>query len=156
MHVFYYTCDGEVQKSEGTLVMWGVGNSGASFNGLKEKIKNKKVAGAGFEPTLSTVKTPTVTPLHYQRKTLRSCSKSATLSCAMSILKTTVHITCKAESSRVVQTTEAWESLPVAFFMLFQVAFSLPIVFLASLEGSVIKMKPPTLALLDTAVSLKA
>ena len=154
MHVFYYTCDGEVQKSEGTLVMWKVRNSGTSFNNLKEK--KKKVAGAGFKPTLSTVRTPTVTPLHYQHKTLRSCSKSATLSCAMSILKTTVHITCKAESSRVVQTTEAWESLPVAFFMLFQVAFSLPIVFLASLEGSVIKMKPPTLTLLDTAVSLKA
>ena len=43
-----------------------------------------------------------------------------------------------------------------SFFMLFQEVFSLWIAFSASLEGSVIKMKPATLAPQDTAVTLKA
>ena len=43
-----------------------------------------------------------------------------------------------------------------SFFTLSQVAFSLPIAFATSLEGSVIEMKPATLAPQDTAVSLKA
>ena len=42
------------------------------------------------------------------------------------------------------------------FFALFQVAFSLPIGFSASLEGSVIEMNPAALAAEDSAVSLKA
>ena len=42
------------------------------------------------------------------------------------------------------------------FFMLFQVAFGLPNSLFTSLEGSVIEMKPTTLASQDTVVSLKA
>ena len=42
------------------------------------------------------------------------------------------------------------------FLMLFQAVFSLPIAFSKSLEGSVMEMKPATLPLQDTAISLKA
>ena len=52
--------------------------------------------------------------------------------------------------------TEARKHCYSSFFTLFQVAFSLPIAFSTSLEGSVIEMKPATLAPQDTAVSLKA
>ena len=41
------------------------------------------------------------------------------------------------------------------FFALFQVAFSLPIGFSASLEGSVIEMNPAALAAEDSALRLK-
>ena len=48
------------------------------------------------------------------------------------------------------------EVLRVRFFTLFEIAFSLLIGFSASLEGSVIKLKPAALVPQDTAVSLKA
>ena len=52
--------------------------------------------------------------------------------------------------------TEAWENCHSSFFTLFQVAFSLPIAFLTSLEGSVIEMIPATLAPQDKPKSLSS
>ena len=79
----------------------------------------------------------------------------------MSILKITNHITCKDTrmASRLWAGSRSGTKLLVEFlliFTLFQAAFSLPIAFSESLEGSVIKMKPFTPAPQDTEVSLKA
>lgn len=53
------------------------------------------------------------------------------------------------------QTAEARRAIPLKL-ALFQVAFSLPISFSASLEGSVIEINPAALAAEDSSVSLKA
>ena len=65
--------------------------------------------------------------------------------------------TCILRVTESMRTTEReTEALRARFFTLFQIAFSLPIGFSASLEGSVIELKPAALVPQDTAVSLKA
>ena len=65
-------------------------------------------------------------------------------------------ILCVMESLQKTKRRSKSGTPSTRFFSLFQVAFSLPIAFLAILEGSVIKMNLAALAAEDSAVSLKA
>ena len=66
-----------------------------------------------------------------------------------------VYTTCNGKYAED-QMTETQRAVPLELAsLLFQVAFSLPIGFSTSLEGSVIKMNPAALAE-DSMVSLKA
>ena len=64
-----------------------------------------------------------------------------------------INALCK---NHALMTAEAPAQATARCFMLFQVAFSLPIDFSTSLEDSVIKMKPASPVPVDTAVNLKA
>ena len=67
-----------------------------------------------------------------------------------------VYIACNGKYADMSTTERETEALRARFFTVFQIAFSLLIGLLASLEGSVIELKPATLVPQDTTVSLKA